>query len=245
MTQHSYSNPPITEAIIEIRHSQPHDPSKLKKAVKRFRKIYANYTPMSELQVKVEIQGATPVTNATPQNYHRLSSSDMTQMLTFKGQNFTVSQLAPYQGWDEFFNRFKRDFEEWKKQTGYQEIVQIGVRFINRIDIPLDKPVTVYEKFLNVYPLLPSLIEPISHYAIQVEQPLNDLGCILRLNSAVVKSPLAEHISIVVDQDIIKKDSPPQKEIEIYSLLNEIRVKKNEIFEACITDRAREAFRNE
>ena len=38
------------------------------------------------------------------------------------------------------------------------------------------------------------------------------------------------------------KDSPPQNDDAVYELINRIRVAKNRVFEACITDRARELF---
>jgi uncharacterized protein (TIGR04255 family) len=46
----------------------------------------------------------------------------------------------------------------------------------------------------------------------------------------------------MLDIDIFMVSNTPQKDDDIYQLLNEIRVKKNETFEACITNRARELF---
>ena len=78
-------------------------------------------------------------------------------------------------------------------------------------------------------------------YAVQAQLHIADIGCDLTLNSSVVPSPLLGHRSFVIDQDI-GKDNPPQNDDGIYNLLNQIRVTKNRVFEACITDRARELF---
>jgi uncharacterized protein (TIGR04255 family) len=65
----------------------------------------------------------------------------------------------------------------------------------------------------------------------------------LTLNSSSAPSPLLGHAAFIVDEDIAKEGDPPQNDDAIYALLNQIRVKKNEIFEACITPRARELFK--
>ena len=44
------------------------------------------------------------------------------------------------------------------------------------------------------------------------------------------------------DQDIYKDNDVPQNERDLYDLLSRIHLKKNAVFEACITDRARELF---
>jgi len=44
------------------------------------------------------------------------------------------------------------------------------------------------------------------------------------------------------DQDLYKENNIPQNDDGLYNLLNQIHVKKNAVFEACITDRARELF---
>ena len=72
---------------------------------------------------------------------------------------------------------------------------------------------------------------------------MRDIRCILTLNTSSAPSPLLGHAAIIVDIDIAREGDAPQNDEEIYALLNEIRVKKNDIFEACITPRARELFK--
>jgi uncharacterized protein (TIGR04255 family) len=58
----------------------------------------------------------------------------------------------------------------------------------------------------------------------------------------MVPSPILNHASFVIDQDIVKEINPPQSDESIYELLNEIRERKNKVFEDCIRDPARELF---
>ncbi len=159
-------------------------------------------------------------------------------------RDFVVSELAPYPGWDAFFARFQRDWALWKRAVNYKKINRIGVRYINRIDIPMEgRPVTHEEEFLNVYVHMPEELQPLAAWAVQAQSRLPDMGCKVTLNLSVVPSPLLGHMAFVLDQDIAKDDNPPQNDGEIYELLNQIGAKKNSVFEACITDNARRLFK--
>ena len=242
MPQIDYDSPPITEAVIEIRFSRPHAKTKLKSAIKSFSRIYSNYSPQENYNVEVGVHKSGPAINATTQITHRFSSSDMTEQLTLKQSNFLFSQLAPYQGWEHFIRRFSRDFKEWVKIIGYKQIIQIGVRYINRLDIPETSKPLIPKRFLNIYPTLPRVLGNAKSHAVQAIFSLDEIESLLNINSAIVNSPLARHISLIVDQDIIRKENPPQNAEGIISFLNEVRVKKNEIFESCVTENSRKLF---
>ena len=110
-------------------------------------------------------------------------------------------------------------------------------------DIPITGSVTYYEKYLNIYPYVPEQWAPNLGYGVQVQLPIADIGCVLTINSSSVPSMLLNHASFMFDQDIAKTADVPQNDKDLYKLLEDIHVKKNEVFEACITDEARELFR--
>lgn len=246
MTQNTYNQPPITESVIEIRFTHPHDKSKVDKFIKKHKGIYADYQELKEYKFDINISSIgeqnKPKAEAIPQLVHRLSSEDMTQQLLLNESSFVVSQLAPYCGWSAFINRFIRDWKVWKRYLGFNEINQIGVRYINRLDIPVSGPIVEFSQYVNIYPKIPRILGNNSSYAIQVKIPMDELKCMLALNTAVVESPLLNHMSLVIDQDIVRMVELPQNDEEIYSFLNEVHTKKNIVFESCITDKAREIF---
>jgi uncharacterized protein (TIGR04255 family) len=155
---------------------------------------------------------------------------------------FVVAQLAPYPGWIDFFGRFVRDWEVFKKATGYRKISRIGVRFINRLDIRIVGKLIEESEYLNLGPKLPDSFGPFTAYGLQAQFPPDEAACRLTINSSSVPSPLLDHGSFLLDLDIARDRAPPQNDEEIYRLLHEIRVKKNAAFEACITAKARELF---
>lgn len=245
MTQNAYKHPPITEAVIEIKFKHIPDKGKVDKFIKKLKGVYTNYQEEKVYSLDIDMTNAEQdqaKTKTTPQIIYRFSSEDMTQQLLLNNDSFVISQLAPYCGWKDFIKRFTRDWEIWKKQLGHNEIKQIGVRYINRLDVPVTDSMVEFSEYVNVYPIMPELLDPQLSHAIQAKIPIDELKCSLSLNSAVVKSPLLNHMSLVIDQDIAKAFETPQNDKEIYSYLNKVHVLKNKIFESCITDKARELF---
>lgn len=239
-----YPRPPITEAVIGITFSNPIDSSQLASASAKLQANYPHKQDVTTVGVSVAINSSNPEENKAdfnPRIGHRISTDDQTQLAVLWPDSFTLSQLAPYQGWDVFIQRFERDWRILKKLFGFQEIKRIGVRYINRIDIPVESGLVKHEQFLNIYPCLPDLLGSVDAYAVQTLAHPDDIDCQLVINSANVPSPLLGFISFVLDIDIYS-DKPPQNDADIIDLLNRIRAKKNDVFEACITEHARKLF---
>ena len=245
-----YKHPPITEAVIGISFSSSIKQTDITSANKKFHTYYPHHQPVSNVAFGLHIDQTnnnktTTNVSSKKEDGHRRSTADMTQLLVLWPSSLTLSQLAPYPGWDQFFERFVRDWAIWKRTVGFQAISRIGVRYINRIDIPVKGTVIEHEEFLNIYPKLPDSLNPIHAYAVQSASELNEIDCILKINSAAVPSPILGHASFVIDLDISKESNPPQNDNEIYDLLKKIRTQKNSVFEACISNRARELFNKE
>jgi len=244
MTQNPYDSPPITEAVIEIRFDSSINKKALAKTVKAFTKYYPELKPIDQYEFEVAVRNGVPKTNTKIVREFKLTSPDMTEVIVLKNSAFVLSQLAPYKSWEDFIVRFERDWNLHKKIVGRKNIVRIGVRFINRIDIPKKGNSLVNEyEYLNIYPKQPEEIGPFISYAVQTQMFLPELDAFLKLNSAVVPSPLIDNISIVFDQDISRESELPQNTEDILAHLNEVRGEKNRVFELCMTDKARELFR--
>jgi uncharacterized protein (TIGR04255 family) len=57
-----------------------------------------------------------------------------------------------------------------------------------------------------------------------------------------VPPPLVDHASVILDIDVSRAGDPPQKDDEIWALIDRIRVHNNQVFEESVTDKARELF---
>jgi uncharacterized protein (TIGR04255 family) len=245
MSEQPYRRPPITEAVIEVRFATPLTPAEVDKASQDFDALYPFDQQIRNLGIAVELpSGPTnePTTQVNQQFGYRRFSREGSEILLIWPSVIIVSQLAPYPGWNTFFARFARDWKAWKRATAFRKIIQIGVRFINRIDVPIKDNIIEESEYLNVYPQVPATFALFSGYNLQVQLPIFDNECTLTISTAAVPSPLIGHGSFVLDLDISMGNNPPQNDDAIYELLHKIRVKKNEAFEACVTNRARELF---
>jgi uncharacterized protein (TIGR04255 family) len=243
-----YKRPPITEAVIELRFATALDARDLEKASSSLASIYPDQQSIQNLVgVQLGLESgldnqALPQMLINQQNGYRRLSTDSSELVSLFPESFAVAQLAPYPGWPVFFGRFIRDWKILKNTTGYRKISRVGVRYINRIDVPISGEVVEHEDYLYVYPMLPAVLGPVTAYGLQAQLPIADLGCKLTINSSSVPSPLLGHMSFLLDIDTARDEDAPQNDEGVCELLNQIRDKKNQIFEACISDRARELF---
>lgn len=250
VTSQVYKQPPITEAVIGINfENQIGEADLLLDLQKKFSQYYPNHQPVENLSFKIELgigedNKKTANADIAQEIGHRRSTADMTELLVVLPKSITVSQLAPYPGWDYFFSRFVRDWKLLKRALGFHPIQRLGVRYINRIDIPCHTPIVEHEEYLNIYPNVTDKYGPLTAYAVQAEVLMEDLECKLTINSAAVPSPILNHASFVIDQDIAREINVPQRDDEIFALIEKIRFRKNEVFESCVTDRARALFKH-
>jgi uncharacterized protein (TIGR04255 family) len=238
-----YKRPPITEAVIELRFAHPLDEATVQIAAKRVRGEYTFEEP--EVGQHVHVDVSTKSTQfRTLWTGLKLSSVDRADIAIFRSNSFTCSRLAPYSGWEAFQPRAARDWDALKKTAGPIELARIGVRYINRIDVPLMPNVLIsVEDYLSVWPHSPDDIgEAMTGYAMQILRPLgvDDFGLIV--NSAIVPSPLIGFASFLLDLDVYRENALPRRDDELWSILEQMRHHKNRIFESCITERARAIF---
>ena len=177
-------------------------------------------------------------------NGNRLTSQDRSEMVIVHLDEMVVGQLAPYPGWDILIGRTMRDYSDVKREVGHRQIKRIGVRFINRIDIPLVKfPAINPAQFCSFVPARPPFgSENLQTYTLQVSNELEYDGCKTQVTTAKIMSPVPDMDSILLDIDVFCERSLPDNDKEMWELIGRMRRYKNEIFEACITDDARSLF---
>jgi uncharacterized protein (TIGR04255 family) len=239
-----YKRPPITEAVIGVQFAAPIAADELRKISIRYNHSYPGEQQVKNIGVHVtNFPGRKPsVTNVQETIGYRRATDDATEIVLFTPNMLIVSQLAPYPGWEMFFGRFVRDWTLWKREMGFHKISRLGVRYINRVDIPNGEIFVEHEKYLNIYVQLPDVLGPTSSYAAQVVLPIKDLDSQLTINTGIMPSPLLNHTSFLIDIDIGRAQDVPQRDEDVFAFLTTIRDRKNMAFEACITDQARELF---
>lgn len=244
MTQ--YPRAPITEAVIEIRFQEP-VPKDLVEKVRSRVLEQGHYLLLDTWNVRtVQVDIASVLASVAQEaTGYRVSSLDRADVFLITTASFAVSRLAPYAAWESFYARSTRDWGVWKRVVGYRRIQRIGVRYINRIDIPSKPGQKIrLEDYFTCYPEVPegTGFPGLASYAMQLQLPGGPDGSNLMINGASVPSPLLNHASFLLDLDISIEGDVPQKDEELWGLIGRIREYKNTAFESCITDRARALF---
>lgn len=235
-----YAKAPITEAIIELRYKDPLDQATIEKLAKAFSVEYIFDEPLQNIDIKMGPAGATLEVRWLGK---KLSSLDRTDILVVGVQSFLCSRLAPYTGWEEFSGRAKRGWDACASQLGNRDLALVGVRFVNRIDIPIENDRAVDIKdYLNVHPASPDFGGAMAGYTMQTVRSLGVEDCFLSLTSAAVPSPLVGFASFLLDLTVYREQNLPRRSVDIWVLLDRIREHKNRVFELSVTDLARKLF---
>lgn len=238
-----YARPPAVAAVIEIRTAAdvPAD------ALRKVRVRLAKRLPVSEDLVNVSLSGVAGAPNMNVNQVpigHRLVSGDGATTVLVRNNGLTVSRGAPYLGWEALAAEFEASWKTWARVVGRKPIAQIGVRFTNRLDIPWDSPRVVEETdYLNVGTPKP----PFDHGHYQsffsiFETTITDEAFKLILQVGVAEPQLVEHVALLLDIDVISRVDGSLSDTDLWERLGQMRLEKNRIFEACITDKARALF---
>jgi uncharacterized protein (TIGR04255 family) len=247
-----YSKPPIVEAILQLRYSSALTDAELNRIPRLLQRTYPKSKPESDIELAVEITGkdGTPATSQARPNTvdkgARLLSDDDQRIIITRSKSIVFAYQAPYPGWDQFLAEAQVIFGIVREKLGYRQIASAGLRYTNRIDVPVGalQETVVPGDYLVVGPALPNL--PISS-AVRAYQLVADVDLpvdrlVARIQAATLVPALINHASLLLDIDIIAQRDVPQKPEELWELVGRMRQIKNEIFEACVTEKARELF---
>ena len=239
-----YKRPPITEAVIEFRVEDALSRKVVDQIKDRFLVDYPA-PPQQAVLVNVQIENEAATAKLQRKfNAYKLTSGDGTAVVSLGSQVIATSRFAPYPGWEPFVAEAKRNWDKWKGIAGYRKVTRIGVRYINRIDVPNPKgdPIT-FSDYLRFFPTVPDFGQlPMESFAINTSAPLQADDCMLILNASTAPSPLVKAVSFILDIDVSKSANVPQNEDAIWKFVNQVRELKNRIFEASISDQARRLF---
>lgn len=177
---------------------------------------------------------------------YRLVSRSGTDVVLVTTQAIVFGRLAPYPGWANFKEAASTVFGRARTTVGYQPINRLGVRYINRLDLPEVEGVSPggqVGSYLLVQPGFSASAMPLTRsFTLQFGFDVQIPDCTCTMTVATVQSPVPHHNGVLLDIDIARNANVPQIEQDIRMLLDQIRHEKNRIFEISITDRARELF---
>lgn len=243
-----YSRAPVIEAVIDIQARFKNEPSQ-----ERLDLIYAKIADafpgkllLHNFAIRVEANTEGAMSATTPPTFsgYRLTSKTSDRVLKLHPKGITLSHMAPYSQWEVFKSEA---IELWSVVSATLEpdnISRYAVRFINRLVLPSDR--IELEDYFELYPKLPEGIpQDINGMFVQLKMPQADLPpnseAIINMGLADVEEP--DSVAIMLDLDVFCVPNELITGDELWNGLEELRVRKNKLFEACITEKTRKLIK--
>lgn len=238
-----YSRAPIVEAVLDIQVELPSDFSldELLKCQKEVKSEYPEKRPAQFVRGEVTVgQRVSTSASAEPVGYSFISH-DQKQRFQAKTTGFTFNQLAPYAGWEGFFEEAKRLWEHYRKVAHPRGYKRVALRYINRFDFP--SPTVQLEKYFRTHPEVSSdLPQLMANFFLRFDLPIEGISSTAAITQTIIEPKTEGQTSVVLDVDLFRTESLSPGN-ELWPLFEELRIWKNRIFEACITDDIREMIR--
>jgi uncharacterized protein (TIGR04255 family) len=242
MEKRAYTKAPIVEAVVEFRISGNLDDKVLERCKRKFHVAGWISEDILNVNLNVNLTASQKSDVDTHFGGYRISSTDGLWVIQLTRQSLVLSRLPPYCGWDEFVKEAKIFYGRWRKIVGTRVIERIGLRYLNRIDIPIVEAKTISPSdYVTFFPTSISVLEePARIFQCQVSTRHKNLNFDVNLISATIESVLIGHSALLLDCDVHRyRLDVPQSDSQIWEMLTSARNAKNDIFEACITEKTR------
>ena len=173
----------------------------------------------------------------------RFQSDDGKYIAQFNRDGFVFSHLEPYQNWDNLYDEAMRLWLEYRSLAQPAENHRVGLRYINRIQLPPDE--LLFENYLSPAPVPPigldlpfhgfmhhdTLAIPGHPYAINVIRTMQPPGGVG-----------VEGLGLILDIDVFTTQGSDLDDALLEQRLLEMRWLKNKVFFGSITESARKLF---
>lgn len=236
-----YEHNPIVEAILDIRveTAGPAALDALKGCQKSIRSKYPICKESRQINAQVSY-GSEAVSASASQaaDGFIFQSSDGKRWFQARRGGFAFNQLAPYPGWSAFLAEARQVWDTYYKAVRPTNYTRIALRYINRFEFPT--PIVKLESYFDTYPeVAQSLPQTMAGFFFQFFLPMEDGKSVASITQTTAPPKTPESAAVILDVDLFRTDDVPKGD-ELWNEFETLRVGKNRIFEACITDAARE-----
>ena len=237
---------PIVEAVIDIRAQSS---LKLEETLTReyIESHLGNYTfqnSQQEFSHQVTFGKDAPPQQTTISAWKgvRFKSDDGKYIAQFNRDGVVCSRLAPYQDWELFFGENLNLWQLFLELAKPEEINRLGLRFINRIELPLGDG--HFENYISPTPQPPHGIE-LPYIGFLYQETLAVPGHPYAINLIRTIQPPQDNAgaAIIIDIDVFTLDGVEFEKNRIRGMFEEMRWLKNKTFFGSVTEYALEAFK--
>src|SRR3989338_8039410 len=243
-----YPNPPITEALLDIRASLPSDVT-LEQLVTYHDEVKETFSGKEQRVAWTggfEFKPGTPpkVTppSGGPDGYFFRSPNE-NKLIQVRRDGFTFNKLKPYTNWPQFSKEAKSHWERYLLIAKPYQVTRLALRYINRIEIPF--PFKDFKEYVLTIPdIAPGLPNAMSNMIMQLVVPNEEIGATANITETI--EPMKDNqpfIAFIFDIDVYRKIVLPSDDKKIWLIMEDLRAFKNQIFKKSLTDKCKELFK--
>lgn len=243
-----FKNPPITEALLDIRVKKSADISL--ETLLSFQDRVKDTFPIK--QERFSWQGGVQFKkDSTPEflpattgiDGYLFKSENGLKIAQARRDGFTFNQLRPYPNWEVFRNEAKVLWEHYLQVANPDTVERLALRYINRIDIPL--PFKDFKEYILTYPeIAKGIPQGLSTYFIRLVVPKEEISAFAIITQTFKPlKPDEKILSLIFDIDVSRGISLSVLSDDIWKIMEDLRNFKNEIFMNSTTEKAKELFK--
>jgi uncharacterized protein (TIGR04255 family) len=243
-----YRHPPIEEAVCELRFSNneswdPTIPGLLFAALKDA--YPARPTTQSRLEAGINLgagqENSSSIEFRHDQSRVQLRSSDGRRIVGVGPDGISVHVLRPYTSWEEYKAQIEMALQAYVSVSGPQLFSRVSIRYINRI--VLDSPAVDLPTYFTSPPSPPDeLPQTLVGFVTRMEAMYDDDQPILLRTTFATTAADENKTAFILDIDVMYDLPSETAATELPALIDDLRRREREAFEALVTDKAREIF---
>ncbi|BCL82407.1 TIGR04255 family protein [Ktedonobacteria bacterium brp13] len=158
------------------------------------------------------------------------------------GQNLlTINQLSPYTSWDKFQPYIKESLQAYSEVVTARQIRRVALRYINRVIL---KQGIKLEEYFNFRPTFDQgFPEEFRSFIVGVQIPRDASGGIANLQLGTMDTDDPDSTAVLMDISFVLSQPEEIESGNVLERINTAHDQIEDIFEACITDKLRQEFK--
>lgn len=235
---------PIVEALIDLAAPATADIADLRALANELAVEFPFVVEQTQWDVAFKLDpndASAPTRSAVPRGF-MLHSADRSRAVQVRRDGFTMSHLRPYKTWDDLRADASALWPRYVAAAKVATLPRIAVRYINRLELPPDKPL---QHWLDLMPQTPSgLQQEPAEFALRTVYVHPENGALAVVQLVQEYAEPTQPRVLVFDIDCFFQGlSLSPTDPAIWGMLDDLREFKNDIFFGSITANTEELFR--
>lgn len=239
------SRAPIVEAVLDI-WVRPIERAGLAGIAARVSPRFPKVERRQEVQGQFGMTGGTAHASTKVDDIGFLySSPDGLDLIQARFDGFSVNRLRPYRDWRTLESLAREYWAIYSDQTKPQEVIKLGLRYINQFPLPVVGPkgvITGLDQFLEGTPSASPGSTLESFVSRVVERSVSGASATITLAGIPPAGGTPGDLSVVLDIQTERAGSWGPDAAEIWPVLAELREMKNRLFFSRIKEALKQRF---